>query len=160
VVLSARDAERSKVEALDLGADDYLTKPFGPNELMARIRLALRHAAQPARDSESVFRAGEIDVDFARRRLTVSGGEIHLTPTEWDIVKLFATHADKVLTDRMLMENVWGAAQRSQAHSLHVYIGRLRRKLEAAPSAQRHIVTEPGVGYRFVTDGVEKFLTN
>jgi two-component system KDP operon response regulator KdpE len=152
VVLSARDAERDKVTALDLGADDYLTKPFGVNELLARVRVALRHAANPPTGTEPIVRFDDLAVDFERRRVTAAGVDVHLTPTEWDLVKLFATHPDKVLTDRVIMSAVWGASYRAQAHSLHVYVGRLRKKLEADPDARRHIVTEPGVGYRFVTE--------
>jgi two-component system KDP operon response regulator KdpE len=156
VVLSAREAEHDKVAALDLGADDYLTKPFGINELLARVRVALRHAAHPAAGTEPVIKLGELQVNLESRRLVANGDEVHLTPTEWDLVKLFTTHPDKVLTDRMIMEAVWGAAYQAQAHSLHVYIGRLRKKLEAAHGAKRHLLTETGVGYRFVTDGTDR----
>jgi len=152
VVLSAREAERAKVAALDLGADDYLTKPFGVNELLARVRVALRHAARPNAGTEPVIRLGELEVDLERRKLSVAGAEVHLTPTEWDLVKLFTAHPDKVLTDRMIMDSVWGATYRAQAHSLHVYVARLRKKLEADPNARRHLITETGVGYRFVTE--------
>ncbi len=156
VVLSARETERDKVTALDLGADDYLTKPFGVNELLARVRVALRHAAHPPSGTEPITRFGDLEVDMDRRRIAVQGEVIHLTPTEWDLIKLFAAHPDKVLTDRMITEAVWGASYAAQAHSLHVYVGRLRKKLEAASASRRHIVTEPGVGYRFVTDGIER----
>jgi len=156
VVLSAREAERDKVVALDLGADDYLTKPFGINELLARVRVALRHAARPESGTESILRLGDLEIDMDRRRVAVQGAEIHLTPTEWDLMKLFTTHPDKVLTDRMITEAVWGASFAAQAHSLHVYVGRLRKKLEEGDTARRHILTEPGVGYRFDTDGVER----
>jgi two-component system KDP operon response regulator KdpE len=154
VVLSAREAERDKVAALDLGADDYLTKPFGVNELLARVRVALRHAARPSAGTEPVIRLGDLEVDLERRKAVVGGGEVHLTPTEWDLVKLFATHPDKVLTDRMIMDSIWGSTYPAQAHSLHVYVARLRKKLEGDAGAQRHLLTEPGVGYRFVTDFV------
>jgi two-component system KDP operon response regulator KdpE len=156
VVLSAREAERDKVVALDLGADDYLTKPFGVDELLARIRVALRHAAHPTSGTEPVVRFGDLEVDFERRRVSTAGEDVHLTPTEWDLVKLFTAHPDKVLTDRMIMDVVWGATYRAQAHLLHVYVGRLRKKLEVSPGARRHILTEPGVGYRFVTDGLAR----
>jgi two-component system KDP operon response regulator KdpE len=156
VVLSAREAEADKVAALNLGADDYLTKPFGVNELLARVRVALRHAAGPASGTEPVIKLGELEVNLEQRRVTSDGVAIHVTPTEWDLVKLFTMHPDKVLTDRMIMQAVWGATYRSQAHSLHVYVGRLRKKLEAAPGAKRHLLTEPGVGYRFVTDGADR----
>jgi two-component system KDP operon response regulator KdpE len=156
VVLSARETERDKVTALDLGADDYLTKPFGVNELLARVRVAIRHAAGSASGTRPVIRIGDVEIDLEQRRLLAGGIEVRLTPTEWDLIKLFAAHPDKVLTDRMIMEAVWGATYPAQAHSLHVYVGRLRKKLEAAPGAPRHIVTDPGVGYRFLTDGVER----
>jgi two-component system KDP operon response regulator KdpE len=151
VVLSARGAEHDKVAALDLGADDYLTKPFGVNELLARVRVALRHAAKPSTGTEPVIRLGEIEVDLERRLVTSGGQPVHLTPTEWDLLKLFVTSPDKVLTDRMILQAVWGSAYPSQAHSLHVYVARLRKKLESGPAARRHLLTEPGVGYRFVT---------
>jgi two-component system KDP operon response regulator KdpE len=152
VVLSARGAERDKVAALDIGADDYLTKPFGVNELLARVRVALRHAAHPPTGTDAVVRFGHLEVDLERRRVTADGVEIHLTPIEWDLVKLLTSHPDKVLTDHMITEAVWGASYASQAHSLHVYIGRLRKKLQDGSAGRRYIVTEPGVGYRFVTD--------
>jgi len=157
IVLSARETERDKVSALDLGADDYLTKPFGVGELLARVRVALRHAAHPDSGSEPVMRFDGLEVDLERRRVVVSGTEVRLTPTEWDLIKLLTSHPDKVLTDRMITDAVWGASYAAQAHSLHVYVARLRKKLQAADAARRFIVTEPGVGYRFVTEqSVEK----
>jgi two-component system KDP operon response regulator KdpE len=156
VVLSARGAERDKVAALDLGADDYLTKPFGVNELLARVRVALRHAAKPATGTDPIIRlGGEIEVDLEHRRVSSSGQQVHLTPTEWDLLKLFVSSPDKVLTDRMILQAVWGSAYPSQAHSLHVYVARLRKKLEINRAVPRHLLTEPGVGYRFVSDGVD-----
>src|SRR5262249_38531349 len=110
IVLSARGTERDKVGALDLGADDYLTKPFGVNELLARVRVALRHAARPATGVEPVIRVGDIEVDLERRSVTSGGQLVHLTPTEWDLLKLFVTSPDKVLTDRMILQAVWGSA--------------------------------------------------
>jgi two-component system KDP operon response regulator KdpE len=154
VVLSAREAERDKVTALDLGADDYLTKPFGVNELLARVRVALRHAGGLSAGTEPVTRFGDLELDLERRRVVSGGVTVHLTPTEWDLVKLFATHPDKVLTDRMITDAIWGSSYPAQAHSLHVYVGRLRKKLRTGPSTLRHILTEPGVGYRFVSDGI------
>jgi two-component system KDP operon response regulator KdpE len=146
VVLSAREAERDKVSALNLGADDYLTKPFGINELLARVRVALRHAAHPQGGAEAVLRFDGLEVDLERRRVSAGGREVRLTPTEWDLLKLFTTYPDKVLTDRMITDAVWGASYPAQAHSLHVYVARLRKKLP-----RRFIVTEPGVGYRFLS---------
>jgi two-component system, OmpR family, KDP operon response regulator KdpE len=153
VVLSARGAERDKVAALDLGADDYLTKPFGANELLARVRAALRHASGPAAGTQPIVRVGQLAMDPEHRCVVMNGLDVHLTPTEWDLVKLFTTYPDKVLTDRMILEAVWGGVHRAQAHLLHVYIARLRKKLEGSPGALRQLVTEPGVGYRFVSDG-------
>ena len=151
IVLSARHAEASKVEALTLGADDYLEKPFGMNELMARIQVALRHAAGPGAGTEPVFRAGELAVDLARRVVTLGSEEIRMTPTEYDLLNALVTHPDKVLTHRMLLNLVWGGEQGTDAHYLHVYMGQLRRKIEREPSRPQHLVTEPGVGYRFRT---------
>jgi len=153
VVLSARESERDKVSALDLGADDYLTKPFGIGELLARVRVALRHAAHAPTGTAAVSDFGDLVLDLERRRVTSAGVDVHLTPTEWDLMKLFTTHPDKVLTDRMITDAIWGASYAAQAHSLHVYVGRLRKKLQTGAGARRHIVTEPGVGYRFIRDG-------
>jgi len=152
VVLSARGGEGDKVAALEQGADDYLTKPFGARELLARIRVALRHVAAPPHGTEPMVAAGDLVVDLEHRRVTLRGREVHLTPTEYDLLKIFVANPDKVLTDRMLVETVWGVAYRQQAHSLHVYVARLRKKLEADPQVPRYLLTEPGVGYRFVTE--------
>jgi two-component system KDP operon response regulator KdpE len=146
IVLSARGEERDKVTALDLGADDYLTKPFGVEELLARIRVALRRAAGAA--LEPVVTLGGLTIDFGRRRVTRAGGEIHLTPTEYDVLKYLAQHADKVITHRTLLGAVWGAEYSDQTPMLRVFIKQLRRKVEADPADPRLIVTEPGVGYR------------
>jgi len=151
VVLSVREAERAKVEALELGADDYLTKPFGVDELLARIRVALRHALGPAGGGQAVFRTGELEVDVEYRRVRVGGRDVHLTPTEYELLKTFITHPNKVLTDRMLLQEVWGPEYGSEGHYLHVYVARLRKKLEASPQAPRYLITEPGVGYRLLT---------
>jgi two-component system, OmpR family, KDP operon response regulator KdpE len=151
LVLSVRGGERDKVAALDMGADDYLTKPFGVQELLARVRVALRHAARPASGSEPVFRVGELEIDFERRRVGLAGAELHLTPTEFELLKAFAAHPDKLLTDRMLLQAVWGPEYGDEAHYLHVYVARLRKKIEPDPQTPRYLVTEPGVGYRLVT---------
>ncbi|WP_038038605.1 response regulator [Thermorudis peleae] len=150
VVLSVREAEAVKVQALDLGADDYVTKPFGVAELLARIRVALRHAARPAHGSAPVIQAGAITVDLEHRQVFVNGREIRLTPTEWELLKVFLTHPNKPLTDRYLLEHVWGPEFSGADHYLHVYIARLRKKLEPDPQQPTHLRTEPGVGYRFV----------
>jgi two-component system KDP operon response regulator KdpE len=152
VVLSVRGAERDKVRALDMGADDYLTKPFGVDELLARVRVALRHAARPPTGAAAVFRTGELTIDFERRRVTVAGRELHLTPTEYDLLKALAQQPNKVLTDRMLLRQVWGAQYGEESHYLHVYVARLRKKLEPDPQQARYILTEPGVGYRLLAE--------
>jgi two-component system KDP operon response regulator KdpE len=151
LVLSVRGGERDKVAALDLGADDYLTKPFGVDELLARVRVSLRHAARPVSGSEAVFRVGELEIDFEGRRVKLAGADLHLTPTEFELLKAFAAHPDKVLTDRMLLQAVWGPQYGDEAHYLHVYIARLRKKIEPDPQSPRYLLTEPGVGYRLVT---------
>ncbi len=152
VVLSVRGAERDKVAALDLGADDYLTKPFGVDELLARIRVALRHAARSSQGTAPVFRTGELEVDLERRLVMVRGKEVHLTPTEYQLLKAFVSHPNKLLTDLMLLREVWGPEYGSEAHYLHVYVARLRKKIEADPQDPRYLITEPGVGYRLLAD--------
>src|SRR2546422_9697034 len=122
IVLSVKGAERDKVEALDLGADDYVSKPFGMNEVLARVRVALRHAAQAPSGTEPRFQAGPLSVDFARRRVQVDGREVSLTPTEYDLLKVFITHRGKLLTRQMLVKGVWGADAHARTHSLHVYV--------------------------------------
>jgi two-component system KDP operon response regulator KdpE len=151
VVLSVRGEERDKVEALDLGADDYLTKPFGVDELLARVRVALRHSALPAAGAAAVYRTGQLVVDLERRRVTLAGREISLTPTEYELLKVFIAHPDKVLTDRMLLQNVWGPEYGDEGHYLHVYVARLRKKIEEDPQNPRYLRTEAGVGYRLVS---------
>src|SRR6266536_6687620 len=152
VVLSVRGAERDKVEALDLGADDYLTKPFGVDELLARVRVALRHAAKPAQGAQAVFRSGELLVDLEHRRVSVGDRDVHLTPTEYSLLMALISHPNKVLTDRMLLQQVWGSAWETEAHYIHVYVARLRKKIEQDAQAPRYIVTEPGVGYRLLAE--------
>ncbi|MBN1661265.1 MAG: response regulator transcription factor [Anaerolineae bacterium] len=146
IVLSVHEEEATKVAALDAGADDYLTKPFGTAELMARMRAALRHVAQPA--SEPVFEVGELSMDLARRQVTFSGSEIALTPTEYDLLRVLVQHAGKVLTHRQLLRMVWGTGYEGEIHLLQVNISNLRRKIEPDPSRPSYILTEIGVGYR------------
>ena len=152
IVLSARGGENDKVNALDLGADDYMTKPFGIDELLARIRVALRHIARPNTGTERRIRSGELVVDLERREVSVAGRPVHLTPTEYDLLKVFLTNANKVLTDRMLLQQVWGPDYGDESHYLHVYVARLRRKIEDDPQDPKFLTTEPGVGYRFRSD--------
>jgi len=151
IVLSARGAEREKVKALDLGADDYLTKPFGLDELYARIRVALRHSTRSA-GAEPVFRTGGLEIDIERRRVTIDDEEIHLTPTEYTLLLVLARHADRVVTDAMLLREVWGPEYGDEDHYLHVYVARLRKKLEKDPQRPRFLRTEPGVGYRLLAE--------
>lgn len=146
IVLSVRDRENDKVAALDAGADDYLTKPFGVGELLARIRAALRRSLQEI--PEPVFVSSDLQVDLGSRRVTVDCTEVALTPTEYDILRLLVVHAGKVLTHSQILRQVWGIAYLEQPHVLRVNISNLRRKIEADPSRPRHIITEPGVGYR------------
>jgi two-component system KDP operon response regulator KdpE len=149
IVLSARGGERDKVNALDLGADDYITKPFGIDELLARVRVALRHLAKPKTGTERRIRTGDLVVDLERREVNVGERPVHLTPTEYDLLKVFLTNPNKVLTDRMLLQQVWGPDYGDESHYLHVYVARLRRKIENDPQEPKYFVTEPGVGYRF-----------
>jgi two-component system KDP operon response regulator KdpE len=146
IVVSVRDREEDKIAALDAGADDYLTKPFGAGELMARLRVALRRATLP--ESEPVFRDAGLVVDLARREVLVDGQSVTLTPTEYDILRILIKHAGKVLTHQQLVHAVWGTGYEADAHLLRVNISNLRRKIEANPARPRVIVTEPGVGYR------------
>ena len=146
--LSARNQERDKVAALDLGADDYLTKPFGVDELLARIRVALRHAARIDDGTQPVFVAGDLIVDLARRRVFVGEKEIHLTPIEYKLLTTLVRHAGKVLTHRQLLKEVWEPLRTDEAQYVRVYIRQLRNKLEAVPAHPRFLLTELAVGYR------------
>jgi two-component system KDP operon response regulator KdpE len=152
IVLSARDQEQAKVAALDLGADDYVTKPFGVNELLARMRSALRHASRPADGGESVFALGDLTVDLGRRQVFVSGKEVHLTPIEYKLLTTLIRYAGKVLTHRQLLKEVWGPLHVEEGHYLRVYMRQLRNKLEKIPAQPRYLVTELGVGYRLRTE--------
>lgn len=151
IVISARGQEEVKVRALDAGADDYLTKPFGVPELLARLRVALRHAlAAPGDDAGATWRAGDVTVDVLRRSVTRSGEPVHLTPTEFRLLALLIRQAGGVVTQRQLLTEGWGSAAVEQPHYLRVYMSQLRRKLEADPNRPRLLRTEPGVGYRLV----------
>ncbi len=147
IVLSARGQDADKIAALDAGADDYLTKPFSVGELLARMRVALRHAALGA-EEEPVFEAGELRIDRSHRVVTVRGAEVHLTPTEYRLLLVLAGHAGKVLTHRHLLKEVWGVGRTGQAHYLRVYMAQLRAKIELDPARPVYLKTEPGVGYR------------
>ena len=147
IVVSARGQERDKVAALDLGADDYLTKPFGAGELLARIRVALRHAG-PGPESPAVFEAGDVRVDLARRSVEKHGAPMHVTRTEYRLLELLVRNAGRVLTHRQLLEAAWGPNYVEQTHYLRVYMSQLRHKLEADPTRPQLLLTEPGVGYR------------
>ena len=152
IVLSARDQEQVKVAALDQGADDYVTKPFGVNELLARMRAALRHASRSADVTETVFMLGDLKVDLGRRQVFVSGKEIHLTPIEYKLLTTLIRHAGKVLTHRQLLKEVWGPLHVEEGHYLRVYMRQLRNKLEKTPAHPHYLVTELGVGYRLRTE--------
>lgn len=146
IVVSARDREESKIEALDAGADDYLSKPFGTGELMARIRATLRRSTRP--DNIPVFQHQDLVVNLTKRRVTVGEKMIALTPTEYDILRVLVQHSGKVLTHKQLIQMVWGNNYEAGSHLLRVNVSNLRRKIEADPVRPRHIITEPGVGYR------------
>jgi two-component system KDP operon response regulator KdpE len=151
IVVSVRGQEAQKVGALDGGADDYVSKPFGMGELLARMRMALRHRLQSEVD-EPVFQAAGLSVDLARRLVTVDGREVKLTPKEYDLLRVLVTHAGKVITHRHLLREVWGPGSVFETHYLRVYIAQLRQKLELDSTQPRYILTEPGVGYRLRTD--------
>jgi two-component system KDP operon response regulator KdpE len=152
IVLSARNQEHDKIAALDAGADDYLTKPFGVGELMARIRVARRHTEQAGHPDAPVFMTGELRVDLSRRQVFVNGFEVHLTPIEYQLLATLARYAGKVVTQRQLLREVWGTAYEQEAQYLRTYMTHLRHKLEADPAQPRYLLTEVGVGYRLRVD--------
>jgi two-component system, OmpR family, KDP operon response regulator KdpE len=146
IILSVREAEKDKIAALDAGADDYLTKPFGTGELMARMRASLRHHAGPS--EEPVLQTGRLKLDLGARRLTLENAEIALTPTEYDLLRLLFQNAGKVMTHRLLLRSIWGTAYEDEMHLLRVNISNLRAKIEPDPSRPYYLLTEPDVGYR------------
>jgi two-component system KDP operon response regulator KdpE len=147
LVLSVVSDEHDKVDALDAGADDYVTKPFGVEELLARLRAALRRAGP---DAEPVLDVGKLQIDLEKRLVTKAGAAIQLTPNEFQLLRLFAQNEGKLLTHRMILREVWGPAYQTESHYLHVYISQLRRKIEDDPARPRYLLTEPGAGYRLV----------
>ena len=151
IILSVREHEQEKIAALDAGADDYLTKPFGIGELLARMRVVMRRIA-PAIDAP-VFTTGDLTVDLTKRIVTVAGQETQLTPTEYDLLRVLVTNAGKVITHHQLLRAVWGLGYEPETHILRVNISNLRRKIESDPARPRYLLTEPGVGYRLRTDG-------
>ncbi len=150
IVLSARAAENEKIRALDAGADDYLTKPFGVGELLARVRATVRRRRQPAGETSKVFRFGAVEVDLESRRAKRSGADVHLTPVEFRLLSLLVANAGKVLTHRQILREVWGPADSEHHHYVRVYMGHLRQKLEDDPAQPKHLLTETAVGYRLV----------
>jgi two-component system KDP operon response regulator KdpE len=148
IVLSARDAESEKVKALDAGADDYVTKPFGVDELLARVRAALRRA-QPTADDEPVVATRDFTVDLAAKRVVRGGEVVHLTPTEWHLLETLVRRPGRLVSQQQLLHDVWGPEYGDEAHYLRVFMAQLRRKLEPQPSRPRYLLTEPGMGYRF-----------
>ena len=149
VVLSARQHGEDKVDALDAGADDYVTKPFAMNELLARLRAAVRRAAAPTDADDAVVVAGDLTVDLARRRVLRDGNEVRLSPTEWSMLEVLVRHRGKLVGRRQLLQDVWGPGYTDETHYLRVYSALLRRKLEQDPAHPRHIITQPGMGYIF-----------
>ncbi len=152
IVLSVRDNERDKVAALDRGADDYLTKPFGIEELLARVRVALRHSAQAQGSKATIIKAGPLAIDLARHLVTRSSAEIKLTATEFKLLAYLAANAGRVLTHQSILTHVWGLAEADHIEYLRVYMRQLRKKLESDPERPQYLLTEPGVGYRFLAD--------
>jgi two-component system KDP operon response regulator KdpE len=147
LVLSARDGEAAKVAALDAGADDYVTKPFGMNELLARVRAALRRAAPPEDEARTV--TDHFTVDLAAKRITTAAGEVRLTPTQWELVEVLVRNRGRLVSQRQLLQSVWGPGYGDESHYLRVFMAQIRRKLEPDPSHPRYFITEPGAGYRF-----------
>jgi two-component system, OmpR family, KDP operon response regulator KdpE len=151
IVLSARQAQGDKVVALDIGADDYMTKPFGMDELLARLRAALRRSG--ADDGAPLVETASFAIDMAAKQARAGGEPVHLTPTEWHLLEVLIRHEGKLVPRKQLLQEVWGPAYETETNYLRVYMAQLRRKLEADPAHPRHLLTEPGMGYRFVRDG-------
>jgi two-component system KDP operon response regulator KdpE len=149
IVLSARTDSADKVDALDAGADDYVTKPFGMDELLARLRAAVRRSSVAGPEDEPVVRTASFTVDLAAKRVLKDDAEVHLTPTEWGLLEVLARNAGKLVAQKQLLRDVWGPAYEKETHYLRVYLAQLRRKLEPEPARPRHLLTEPGMGYRF-----------
>jgi two-component system KDP operon response regulator KdpE len=147
IVLTARHASEEKVETLDVGADDYVTKPFGMDELLARLRAAVRRAAPPEEDA--VVTTDEFTVDLAAKKATRGGADVRLTPTEWHVLEVLVRNSGRLVSQQQLLREVWGPSYANETGYLRVYLAQLRRKLEADPSRPRHLITEPGMGYRF-----------
>lgn len=152
IILSVRSDEGDKIKALDRGADDYLVKPFGTGELLARLRVAQRHLAKSQGEPDTVIVSGDLTIDLTRHIVTRSGNEIKLTATEYRLLAYLASHANRVLTHPHILEQVWGPEYRDNVEYLRVFMSQLRRKLEAQPKKPLHILSEPGIGYRFITD--------
>jgi two-component system, OmpR family, KDP operon response regulator KdpE len=152
IALSIKDAEREKVEALDLGADDYIAKPFSINEVLARVRVLLRRVVQPPNGAAPCYQVGSLSVDFARRLVLLNGKEVALTPTEYSLLKAFITYRGKILTRQHLLKELWGTYTYGRTHSLHVYVAQLRQKIEPVPQHPSFILTIPGVGYCFTDE--------
>lgn len=150
IILSARSYEQNKIDGLDAGADDYLTKPFGFGELLARIRVALRHSTQTAlTGNKEVFISGSLKVDFQNRIVTIDDDKVHMTPIQYRLLSVLVKHAGKVLTHQQILKEVWGPSYQENAHYLRIYMSQLRQKLEADPTQPKYLLTESGVGYRF-----------
>lgn len=152
VVVSARDQDKEKIEALDAGADDYLTKPFSINELLARLRVILRRSAKGAESAPELYRVGNLEMNLEKHSVALEGSEVHLTPMEFDILALLVKNAGKVLTHSYILKEVWGAYLESDAQSLRVFMANIRRKLEKDPTNPKYIITEVGIGYRFADE--------
>lgn len=152
IVVSARDQDNEKVEALDMGADDYLTKPFSVKELLARLRVIFRHNNKSTLDISTIYQIADLTVDIEKHKVTLDGNDIHLTPMEYDVLTLLVKNAGKVLTHKYILKEIWGSYLESDTQTLRVFMANIRRKLEKNPAAPRYIITEVGVGYRFADE--------